>query len=165
MVLLGAPHVNYLLLTILSWEVLLTLEGWETLQDLDWLSNAPTSNGMKVNKGVCQILPLRWSKAGNRAGSHVLWGELRTRALSSLEERKLRGDLIASCSSLSMGNGNTHLLFPGTDTRMCGMAESCARGGSVQALGKNYLPCRWSRAGTNFIKRWLVPLSFQELFG
>lgn len=26
-VLLGTPHVNYLLLMILSWEVLLTLEG------------------------------------------------------------------------------------------------------------------------------------------
>lgn len=48
-------------------------------------------------------------------------------------------------------------------TRGCvGMAESCARGGSVQVLGKNYLPCRWSRAGTNFIKRWLVPLKFSR---
>ena len=63
---------------------------------------------------------------------------LRTLGLSSLEKRRLRGDLIALHSFLrrGRGEGGDELFSLVPSARACGMVQSCTMGGSDLTLGR-----------------------------
>jgi len=61
---------------------------------------------------------------------------IQTLALSSLEKRRLRSDLIALCSSMRRGSteGGARLCFWGTDSTRCGNSTNVCQGRFKMAL-------------------------------
>ncbi|KAK4832291.1 hypothetical protein QYF61_021690 [Mycteria americana] len=84
--------------------------------------------------------------------------QLRTLGLSSLQKRRLRGNLIIY-SFLRRGSEREVLVSsPWYPVIGCvGMVQSCTRGGLDWTLGSIYLPRGWSHTGTGFLKRWSMP--------
>ena len=93
--------------------------------------------------------------------------QLRTLGLSSLEKRRLRGDLIALCTILRRGSGDggAELFSLVSSDRMRGNVSKLHRGGSDWTLGSISLPRRWSSTGTVFLERWSLPQACQCLRG
>jgi len=88
---------------------------------------------------------------------------LRTLGLSSLERRRLRGDLIALCSFLrrGRGEGGAELFSLGSSGRTRGNGSKLCQGGFRHDIRKHFPSKRMARA----CNRWLMPQACQCLQG
>jgi len=74
---------------------------------------------------------------------------LRTLGLTSLEKRRLRGDLSTLYSFLRWGEGGAQLFFLGSSDRMCGNGSKLCQGRFRQGIQKHFFTERcvklWNR--------------------